>query len=249
VSSFGNAFGLALYDPEHSGVKRAANGRSGCREGLQTGPWVLRSRTAEQESSFEKAKDFAEALRLRLSEAASIEALFGIWEQNVQVVRALHRAYRRDPTDGADGIPLVAHLKACARRLGRGTRVASHEVHAEQGASIPSSVPSKIDKSVLTIGEPRRIRSKEHLRFVAQQPCLICGRSPSHAHHIRYAQPKGLALKVSDEFTVPLCAIHHSENHATGDERRWWKERNCDPLQVANQLWLESQASRRLSAG
>jgi hypothetical protein len=122
-------------------------------------------------------------------------------------------------------------------------------VQAEQGASTPSSLPAKIDKSVLTISEPKRVRSKEHLRFVAQQPCLLCGRSPSHAHHIRYTQPKGLALKVSDEFTVPLCAIHHSQNHATGDERRWWAERNCDPLQVANQLWLESQASRRLGAG
>jgi hypothetical protein len=49
---------------------------------------------------------------------------------------------------------------------------------------------------------------------------------------ITCAQPRGLALKVSDEFTVPLCAIHHSENHATGDERRWWEEHKIDPLTV-----------------
>jgi hypothetical protein len=42
---------------------------------------------------------------------------------------------------------------------------------------------------------------------------------------------------VSDEFTVPLCAIHHSENHATGDERPWWQERKIDPLAVAAELW------------
>jgi hypothetical protein len=40
---------------------------------------------------------------------------------------------------------------------------------------------------------------------------------------------RGLSLKVSDEFTVPLCAIHHNENHATGDERKWWEERKLDP--------------------
>jgi hypothetical protein len=40
-----------------------------------------------------------------------------------------------------------------------------------------------------------------------QQPCLICGRWPTHAHHIRYTQPRGLGLKMSDEFTVALCAI------------------------------------------
>lgn len=56
-----------------------------------------------------------------------------------------------------------------------------------------------------------------------------------------YAQPRGLALKVSDEFTVPLCAIHHTENHATGDERRWWEEHKIDPLAVAEGLWKRSR--------
>ena len=72
---------------------------------------------------------------------------------------------------------------------------------------------------------------------MASQPCLICGRLPSHAHHIRYAQSKGLSLKVSDEFTVPLCAIHHHQIHTTGKEREWWQERNIDPLKVASRLW------------
>lgn len=44
-------------------------------------------------------------------------------------------------------------------------------------------------------------------------------------------------LKVSDEFTVPLCATHHSQNHQTGDERRWWEEKKIDPLAVARDLW------------
>ena len=101
----------------------------------------------------------------------------------------------------------------------------------------------KIDKSALTLSEPKRIRSKEHLRFVGRQACLICGRTPSQAHHIRYAQPKGLGLKVSDEFTVPLCAIHHHEIHTTGDERRWWQGRKIDPLSIAQGLWRESHGS------
>src|SRR5262249_57169698 len=92
------------------------------------------------------------------------------------------------------------------------------EDKAPRGAAIPPVPHNGIDKSALPIGQPKRHRSKEHLKFVAGQPCLICGRTPSHAHHIRYAQSKGLALKVSDEFTVPLCATHHSENHMTGNE-------------------------------
>jgi hypothetical protein len=61
----------------------------------------------------------------------------------------------------------------------------------------------------------------------------------SHAHHIRYAQAKGLGLKVSDEFTVPLCASHHSENHATGNELKWWQDHKIEPLSVAQRLWYE----------
>jgi hypothetical protein len=36
-----------------------------------------------------------------------------------------------------------------------------------------------IDKSILTVAAPRRYRSREHLRYVAQQACLVCGRKPS----------------------------------------------------------------------
>src|SRR5207302_999981 len=41
-----------------------------------------------------------------------------------------------------------------------------------------------IDKSVLTVAAPRRYRNRDHLRFVMQQPCLLCGRKPSDPHHI-----------------------------------------------------------------
>jgi hypothetical protein len=58
---------------------------------------------------------------------------------------------------------------------------------------------------------------------------------------VRYAQSRGLNLKVSDEFTVPLCAIHHHHIHATGKEREWWQERKIDPLKVANSLWQKSR--------
>src|SRR4029079_5244599 len=77
--------------------------------------------------------------------------------------------------------------------------------------------------------------------FVAQLACLVCGRAPSHAHHIRYAQTRALGLKVSDEFTVPLCSVHHDEIHRTGDERSWWVRRQIDPLKAAAELWASTQ--------
>ena len=96
---------------------------------------------------------------------------------------------------------------------------------------------AQIDKSALPIGAARRVRDKEHLRYVAQQPCLVCGRSPGHAHHLRFAQPRALGRKVSDEWVVPLCATHHRALHGVGDEQQWWKERGIDPIGHARIFW------------
>jgi len=46
-----------------------------------------------------------------------------------------------------------------------------------------------IDKSILTVAAPRRYRNREHLRYVAQQACLICGRKPSDPHHLGFPTP------------------------------------------------------------
>ena len=97
-----------------------------------------------------------------------------------------------------------------------------------------------IDKSVLTLPEPRRIRDREHVKFVATHPCLICGRRPSDAHHLRFAQSRALGRKVSDEFTVPMCRGHHREVHRCGDEAAWWQKAGIDPTITARILWLET---------
>jgi hypothetical protein len=176
-----------------------------------------------------------------MGEARDIELLFAIWEQNVKTVRALNRSLKQDSLPRSGIAPqLVAHLKHCAVALVKPENRSKDRRETTSDQRTHTGAGTKIDKSVLTISEPKRIRSKEHLRFVAQQPCLICGRSPSHAHHIRFAQSRGLGLKVSDEFTVPLCAIHHQQNHATGNERLWWQEHKIDPLTVAERMWRES---------
>jgi len=114
------------------------------------------------------------------------------------------------------------------------------------GEVIPSSseenvgTTSGIDKSQLAHPEPRRIRDRDHIRFVAKQPCLICGRRPSDAHHLRFAQPRAIGRKVSDEFTVPLCRGHHREVHRSTDEGQWWKSAAIDPTVPARALWLDT---------
>src|SRR6516165_5002126 len=107
-------------------------------------------------------------------------------------------------------------------------------------ASPPTDSPTRIDKSSLTLGEPKRLRDKSHLKFVASQSCLVCGRQPSDPHHLRFTQHRAIGLKVSDEFTVPLCRGHHRELHQAGNEPAWWEKLNIKPLEVAKGLWEQT---------
>jgi hypothetical protein len=101
--------------------------------------------------------------------------------------------------------------------------------------------PKGIDKSVLSVSEPRRYRNKEHLRFVAGKACLVCGRKPSDPHHLRFVQPRALGRKASDEFAVPLCRIHHRLVHRVGNEAAWWRDAGIDPLKAARKLWKHTR--------
>jgi hypothetical protein len=117
-----------------------------------------------------------------------------------------------------------------------GENSAPTSTHKTNGAA-----PAKIDKSVLAISELRRHRDKTHLKFVASQPCLVCGRSPADAHHLRFTQQRAMGRKVSDEFTVPLCRAHHQENHRFGDEIAWWERRAIDPIATSRMLWVSTR--------
>ena len=237
LATFGNRFGLALYDRAQTGVRpQPKSTTETIPKGplIFKGPWVLRSADGERLATCQEPKDFVEALRRTMAEASNIERLFAVWEQNLATVRLLHQHLKHQGGPNADvALEVVGHLKACSVAL-----VPQESKGATKATGLANA---KIDKSTLAFGEVKRVRSKAHLKFVARQACLICGRAPSHAHHLRYAQPKGIGLKVSDEFTVPLCAIHHQENHATGNERQWWQERNLDPLAVAQGLWEETR--------
>jgi hypothetical protein len=106
--------------------------------------------------------------------------------------------------------------------------------------STRTSTIERIEKSCPAHPEPRRIRDREHVKFVAGHPCLICGRRPADSHHLRFAQSRALGRRVSDEFTVPLCRGHHREVHRSGDEAAWWATVGVEPLGVANALWRET---------
>jgi hypothetical protein len=90
------------------------------------------------------------------------------------------------------------------------------------------------------------LRDKDHRKFVLRQPCLVCGRVPSDPHHLTFTQSRALGRRVSDEFIVPVCRVHHRELHRSGDEAAWWRSLNIDPLPVALKLWQQSRADGEL---
>jgi hypothetical protein len=131
------------------------------------------------------------------------------------------------------------------------SEIASNDDSSGNQAAAPQKTVAKesaeprrttaIDKRVLAIAAPRRYRNREHLRSVAKQPCLVCGRRPSDPHHLRYLQPRALGRKASDEFAVPLCRVHHRAVHRGRDERAWWQAAGIDPIKIARKLWKKTR--------
>jgi hypothetical protein len=134
-------------------------------------------------------------------------------------------------------ITRTAPVEDLSSQEGRGPIAVGPPTRENLSAPLPQN---GIDKSVLNLPEPRRIRDREHVRSVMRNGCLVCGRTPSDAHHLRFTQKRALGRKVSDEFTVPLCRGHHRELHRHGDEAAWWTKLGLDPRDAAQTLWLES---------
>jgi hypothetical protein len=131
----------------------------------------------------------------------------------------------------------VANETSSAAQISNATETAPIE-------GMESNAGGGVDKSALAVAAPRRYRNRDHLRYVAQQPCVICGRKPSDPHHLRYVQPRALGRKSSDEFAVPLCRIHHRLVHRVGNESAWWSDLGIDPVELAAKLWKRARVDQ-----
>jgi hypothetical protein len=139
------------------------------------------------------------------------------------------------PSEGSE--PSIGSGSLCSPSLAGEETIGSDADSGDAG----NDQPARADKSTLAVPAPRRYRNKAHLRYVAQQPCLLCGRKPSDPHHLRFMQPRALGRKASDEFAVPLCRIHHRLVHRVGNEAAWWKDAGIDPVKAARQLWRQTR--------
>ena len=195
LATFGNPFGLALYDREQLGVRKARSDKAS----PPIGPWVLRSATGAEEASFDKPSEFAGALRKAMSEAHDIELLFAIWEQNVETVRALNRSLKQDALPKSGIAPqLVSHLKQCAIALVKPEKPSQWSDRSRQCTPSDSTdgAGPKIDKSVLTISEPKRnpLKGASALRRQSALPhlrALALSRASRALRAIQGLEPEG----------------------------------------------------------
>ncbi len=232
LTTFGNLFGLALYDREQAGVRRTPRPRD--HSALvtdQSEPWVLLGSRGEIVGQHETAESYCTGLKRVIDQAVLPRALKSMLYYNEPTIQRLRLA--RPELKTGKGIHyadlLARYAERAKQRLGQ-SRQAEPEL-------LP---PAPIDKSALILGAPRRIRDPEHLRFINTQPCLVCGRAPVHAHHLRFAQLRSMGNKVSDEWSVPLCFTHHRALHTVGNEEAWWAEKAIDPKAEAQRLWRQS---------
>jgi DNA recombination protein Rad52 len=280
LSTFGNPFGLALYDKEQQNVRGRRRKRPQSAPNGQDRPitWLVLSSEGEYLSAHEDPVDYCKAMRQLLGAISTRERLRAFWQRNLVTIAMLRRNLPDLKTDKGDHYAEIlttlykqqmrviweeakayerraAELEAQRSKAGKegqpGPAAGDSQVEkpVPHGPESPSQAAPKsangrnghLAKTDLPISTPRRIRDKEHLRYVASQPCIICGRSPGQAHHLRFAQPKALGRKVSDEWTVPLCATHHRALHNVGDEEKWWKEKGIDPIAHAVRLWWDTR--------
>jgi ERF superfamily len=186
-------------------------------------------------SELDKITDVEEAANWARKRMGSKNALLA------EDAKLVENAFEQKMLELASG-DIVEAVSSSVQSTTALAEIASRATTEPVGAGSPEApAAARIDKSTLPIATPRRLRNREHLRHVAQQPCLVCGRKPSEPHHLRFAQPRAMGRKVSDEFAVPLCRIHHRLLHRVGNEAAWWKGAGIDPLQAASKLWKRSR--------
>ena len=229
--TFGNPFGLALYDGEQRGVRRGTRPNDASVEAKPIS-WMVVSSSGEPVGRHHDPIAYCSDIRKHLERCDTADNAMEFWRRNQEALAQLRKTLPELTNEkGQHYVDILGSL--LMKRL----QAFAQEGHSNGDNEATKGRAKAANKGRIQLNAPRRVRDKEHLRHVAEQPCLVCGRQPSQAHHLRHAQPRALGLKPSDEWVVPLCATHHRALHDFGDERRWWKAKGIDALKEAGRLW------------
>ncbi len=227
LATFGNPFGLALYDKEKRGVRK--ENKHPKTPSAETRFWTLYTPDGDRMAASKDPVAFCAAIRKHLQSLDRPAAVKSFWKRNSKTISQLQTEQPR-----------------LASKSGRHFAQILEEIYKRRLAALNRQArdTQTPGKSVKPIPKDTRCKDPRHLKYVASRPCMVCGSQPSHAHHILYAQPRALGRKVGDEWTVPLCPKHHRSLHGFGDEPEWWRRLGIDPLQEATRLRYMTSSGR-----
>jgi DNA recombination protein Rad52 len=219
LATFGNPFGLALYDTEKRGVRRTKNPKTSPNSADEF--WTIYAPNGDRLHACKDPVAFCKLLRKRIRSISQPGELRAFWKCNSNT---LAKFQGKQPELRSKSGRHYAHMleTICDRHL----------AYLEK----QNSRAEDLKASVKLIEKETRSKDPKHLKYVGRRPCLVCGSRPSQAHHILFAQPRAMGRKVGDEWAVPLCTRHHRSLHDFGDERGWWKGFGIDPLEEAKRL-------------
>jgi hypothetical protein len=95
---------------------------------------------------------------------------------------------------------------------------------------------------------------RKHLANIRKLPSIVSGRTPCEAHHLRIKDERGVGMKATDRWAVPLTRDEHQRVHEVGSrmEEQWFAERGIDAVALAIALWTlrgDLDAMRRVIDG
>jgi hypothetical protein len=216
-----------------SGAAAVARGRDGAKLPVRFGGPVLTS----DQSEILRDRLLAQLAAMNSTDEAALWARQNLSAKNTLTAgdaRIVEEEFQRRVSTVGDGEgPSEPSNTVSVRNVPPGGRPDGGD---SQKTSKTSGKPPRT-----SAGKTVRLRDKEHRKFVSRQACLVCGRTPSDPHHLTSMQPRALGHRVSDEFTVPVCRVHHRELHRQGDEAAWWGKLSIDPLPVALKLWQHTR--------
>lgn len=97
-------------------------------------------------------------------------------------------------------------------------------------------------------GRDGKLRCASHLKWIRGHECAVCGPHGSNfkieAAHVRNGTDGSLAVKPSDNWAIPLCALHHRIQHDMG-EPRFEAMYEIDMKAIAQALWKRSPHRRK----
>ena len=91
-----------------------------------------------------------------------------------------------------------------------------------------------------------RYKDPKYLEWVREQDCVVCGEKTQteEAAHIRMEDADvgkpmtGMGTKPDDFYVLPLCNLHHQQQHAVA-EWAFWSRKKIDPVKTALALYVE----------